>query len=65
MNSAAALMGAYASWDQIPSALPIWLVAVAVGGVTGAYAGTRYLSDRWLRGILAMLLLASGLKLIW
>lgn len=65
MNSAAALIGAYAAWDQIPSALPIWLVAVAVGGVAGAYAGTRYLSDRWLRGILALLLLASGLKLIW
>lgn len=65
MNSAAALMGAHAAWDQIPAALPIWLGAVALGGVAGAYAGSRYLPDRWLRGILAFLLLASGIKLIW
>lgn len=64
MNSAAALIGAYAAWDHVPGALPIWLVAVAVGGLAGAYAGTRYLSDRWLRGILAALLLASGFKLL-
>ena len=65
MNSAAALIGAHAAWDQIPTALPVWLGAVAVGGVIGAYVGSRYLSDRWLRGILSLLLLISGLKLLW
>lgn len=65
LNSAAALLGAYAAWNQIPPSLPLWLVAVAAGGSVGAYIGSRYLSDRWLRGILAILLLASGLKLIW
>lgn len=65
MNSAAALIGAYAARDQIPTALPVWLGAVAAGGVIGAYVGSRYLSDRWLRGILALLLLISGLKLVW
>jgi uncharacterized protein len=65
MNSAAALIGAYAAWDHIPASLPIWLVAVAVGGSIGAYTGSRYLSDRWLRGILAFLLLVSGIKLVW
>ena len=65
VNSGAALIGAYAIWDQIPTALPVWLVAVALGGFAGAYAGARYLSDRWLRAILAALLLASGLQLIW
>ena len=64
MNSAAALLGAYAMWDQIPPALPIWLIAVGVGGTLGAVIGSRYLSDRWLRGILALLLVASGLKLL-
>lgn len=64
MNSAAALIGAYAYWDQIPASLPLWLVAVAAGGTVGAFFGSRYLSDRWLRGILAVLLLASGLKLL-
>ncbi|WP_234464218.1 sulfite exporter TauE/SafE family protein [Paracoccus caeni] len=65
MNSFAALIGAYAAWDHIPSSLPAWLVAVAVGGTIGAYIGSRYLSDRWLRGILAILLFMSGIKLVW
>lgn len=65
MNSAAALLGAHAAWDQMPDALPVWLGAVAVGGVIGAYAGSRYLPDRALRGILAVLLLVSGAKLLW
>lgn len=65
VNSAAALIGAYASWSEIPAALPLWLVAVAAGGVIGAFAGSLYLSDRWLRGILALILAASGLKLLW
>jgi len=65
MNSFAALIGAYATWDHIPSALPAWLVAVAIGGTIGAYIGSRFLSDRWLRGILSILLFMSGIKLIW
>lgn len=65
VNSGAALLGAYVWWDQIPSALPWWLLAVAVGGSIGAFIGSRFLSDRWLRGILALLLFASGLKLVW
>lgn len=64
MNSAAALLGAYFYWDQIPASLPWWLVAVAAGGSIGAFVGSRYLSDRWLRGILALLLLVSGIKLV-
>jgi uncharacterized membrane protein YfcA len=65
VNSGAALIGAHALWEQVPSALPWWLVAVATGGCIGAFAGSRYLSDRWLRGTLALLLLVSGLKLLW
>ncbi len=65
MNSGAALIGAYSYWDQLPAALPWWLVAVGIGGSIGAFVGSRYLSDRWLRGILALLLLVSGLKLFW
>jgi len=65
MNSFAALIGAYAAWDYIPARLPVWLVAVAVGGSIGSYIGSRYLSDRRLRMILSVLLLMSGIKLVW
>lgn len=64
LNSAAALIGAYAAWDLMPSALPGWLCAVALGGSAGAWIGSRYLSDRWLRGILSILLFSSGIKLL-
>jgi uncharacterized protein len=65
MNSAAALLGAYAYWDQIPNALPGWLIAVAVGGSLGAFIGSRYLPELWLRIILAVILLASGVRLLF
>lgn len=64
LNSAAALAGAYASIKTIPSALPIWLVAVGFGGIVGSLIGSRYLSDRMLRIILAAVLLVSGAKLL-
>jgi uncharacterized protein len=64
-NSAAALIGACTYWDRLPQSLPWWLVTVAAGGSVGAFVGSQYLSDRWLRGILALLLLVSGLKLLW
>jgi uncharacterized protein len=64
VNSGAALIGAYGWWDTIPGALPWWLLAVALGGSIGAVVGSRHLSDRWLRGILALLLFASGSKLL-
>lgn len=64
LNSAAALAGAYASIKTIPSALPVWLVAVGFGGIVGSLIGSRYLSDRTLRIILAAVLLVSGAKLL-
>lgn len=65
LNSFAALIGAHAAWDNIPQSIPAWLIAVAVGGTIGAYIGSRHLSERWLRGTLSLLLLLSGIKLIW
>lgn len=65
INSAAALIGAHAGWEEIPRELPVWLVAVAAGGFAGAYVGSRFMSERWLRSILAILLLVAGMKLIF
>jgi uncharacterized protein len=64
MNSGAALAGAHAYWDHIPPAIPVWLAAVATGGAAGAFLGGRYLSEVWMRRLLALLLLVSGLKLV-
>lgn len=65
MNSGAALIGAFAWWSELPAALPLWLAAVAAGGTVGAFIGSQYLSDRWLRGILSLLLFVSGFRLLW
>lgn len=64
LNSGAALIGAYALWGAIPRAIPLWLVAVGIGGTIGALAGSRYLPDQWLRIILALLLLITGGQLL-
>lgn len=65
VNSGAALLGAYAWWDQIPAVIPGWLIAVAGGGWLGAFVGSRYLPERWLRIVLSLILLASGLRLLF
>lgn len=64
LNSGAALIGAYALWGAIPRAIPLWLVAVGIGGTIGALVGSRYLPDQWLRIILALLLLITGGQLL-
>ena len=64
VNSAAALIGAHRIWAAMPSEISAWIVAVAIGGMIGAFLGSRYLPDRWLRAILAVLLLISGAKLL-
>lgn len=64
INSAAALLGAHSAWKAASSQMPIWSLAVAVGGTVGAFVGSRYLPDRWLWLILAVLLFASGLKFL-
>lgn len=63
-NSAAALIGAHGAWSGLPPALPLWLVAVAIGGAAGAFVGARHLPEVGMRLTLAGLLLLSGLKLL-
>jgi uncharacterized membrane protein YfcA len=64
LNSAAALLGAYAILDALPPELPLWLVAVGIGGAAGSFVGSRYLPERALRVILAIILLVAGVKLV-
>lgn len=64
LNSAAALVGAAEILSSVPRALPIWLVAVGIGGTMGAFVGSRFLPESALRYILAVILFASGMKLL-
>jgi uncharacterized membrane protein YfcA len=50
---------------SLPPGLPIWLAAVAAGGLVGAEAGARRLGTVGLRRALAVVLLVAGLKLIF
>jgi uncharacterized membrane protein YfcA len=64
-NSIAGLLGNVASVQALPEGLPIWLAAVAAGGLIGAEMGARRLGTVGLRRALAVVLLVAGLKLIF
>jgi uncharacterized membrane protein YfcA len=64
MNSAAALAGVWATMPGLPVALPWWFLAVGVGGLIGSWLGVQHLPAKVLRYILALLLLAAGVRMI-
>ena len=64
-NSISGLAGNFGAVGQVPSAIPIWLVAVAIGGAIGSELGSRRLPAPWVRRGLALVLLIAGLKLIF
>ena len=64
-NSISGLAGNLGSVGHVPSAIPLWLVAVAIGGAVGSELGSRQLPAPWVRRGLALVLLIAGLKLIF
>jgi len=64
-NSVAGLSGNLTSLGFLPQELPIWLAAVAFGGLIGAELGARRLGTANLRRALALVLVVAGLKLIF
>ena len=64
-NSIAGLAGNLSSVGALPPALPLWLVAVAVGALVGSELGARRLRVTALRQALAVVLVIAGLKLIF
>lgn len=64
VNSIAGLLGNLASVQGLPSALPFWALAAALGGFIGAGLGSRRLGHSALQRVLAVVLIIAGLKLI-
>jgi uncharacterized membrane protein YfcA len=64
LNSAAGLAGLWTAIAALPSQLPLWLIAVGIGGLLGSWLGVRFLQPATLRIVLAGLLLAAGLRMM-
>jgi uncharacterized membrane protein YfcA len=64
VNSVAGLLGKPASLSLLPSGIVLWAVAAAVGGIAGAFLGSRHLPSLVLRRLLALVLVAAGGKLL-
>jgi uncharacterized membrane protein YfcA len=63
-NSASGLVAQRAALAAVGSIAPAWAIAAVVGGLLGAYLGSKRLPSPALRGMLAAVLIAAGLKLI-
>jgi uncharacterized protein len=61
LNSAAALAGMWSTSLILPTQLPSWLVAVAIGAMLGSWLGVKHLPPALLRYILSALLLVGGI----
>jgi uncharacterized protein len=64
LNSAAGLLGNFASVRALPAELPILLAAVGVGAVVGIWAGLWRLPRHRLLQALGVVLMIAGLKLL-
>lgn len=63
-NSAAGLLGQFATITALPSGLPWWALAVVLGGALGSWLGARRLPGPAIRGTLAVVLIIAGIKLL-
>jgi uncharacterized membrane protein YfcA len=64
VNSIAGLCGHQPVLSQLPAALPVWAVVVALCGGLGAWLGSRRVAPLVFRRMLAVVLLIAALKLV-
>jgi uncharacterized protein len=64
-NSAAGLAGVLAGGVSLPAGLPLWLVAVAAGGLAGSWLGAARFGIMGLRRALAIVLVIAAAKLVF
>jgi hypothetical protein len=65
INSLTALAGLLHATGTLPTALPMWLAAVAVGALFGTQMGLRWLPVKMLRRTLGVVLLIAAAKLMF
>jgi uncharacterized membrane protein YfcA len=63
VNSIAGLLGHFSSVAQLPPNIPVWGVAVVLGGWIGATYGSKRAPAPVLRQLLALVLVVAGVKL--
>jgi len=65
INSLAGLAGIVGSAQILPAPLPIWVAAVAVGGLIGSYLGTQHFTVLSLRRVLAIVMVIAAAKFLF
>lgn len=64
VNSISGLFGLLSTGAKLPNQLPIWLIAVCVGGFIGATYGSKRIADPMLNKLLSIVLMIVGLKML-
>lgn len=64
VNSTSSLLGNVASTRHLPQSIPMLVAVAMVGGAVGSYCGSTYFTARFVKHLLAAVLLFSGLKLL-
>ena len=65
VNSIAGFAGVVATSAAVPTPIPLWALAAALGGVVGAELGSRRLANATIRRLLALALLIAGVKMMF
>jgi uncharacterized membrane protein YfcA len=64
VNSIAGILGVMTTEVEFHAALPLWIVAVLIGGFIGAEYGSKRLANPTIQRLLASVLLVAGIKMI-
>ncbi len=64
VNSVAAIIGCFSRTAHIPNEIGLWAIAAVGGGLIGSELGIKHLGEVALRRVLALVLVATGIKLM-
>ena len=64
-NSILGLLGHYLSIKSIDAMIVYWIAAVVIGGWTGAHLGAKRFNNKFIVGLLFIVLVSAGLKFLF